>query len=152
LAECYFAAQGLGAWKSAAGVQTPLRVRPYDAAKPLRVVASRSHGADAMGARLDALPVPHVCTAIGSSLKFCRVAQGEADIYPRFGPTSQWDTAAAQCVLEIAGGCVVDLQGQSLAYGFARPLINPAFLAMGDRAVFAYFRLDEGDTAAAAGG
>lgn len=68
--------------------------------------------------------------AAGSSLKFCRIAEGKADIYPRFGPTSQWDTAAAQCVLELAGGVVTDLQGSPLRYGLDRPILNPEFAAM----------------------
>lgn len=60
------------------------------------------------------------------------MAQGLADIYPRFGPTSQWDTAAAQCVLETAGGAVTDLAGQPVRYGLERPILNPEFVALGD--------------------
>jgi 3'-phosphoadenosine 5'-phosphosulfate (PAPS) 3'-phosphatase len=74
----------------------------------------------------------YTLVASGSSLKFCRVAQGFADIYPRFGPTSQWDTAAAQCVLEVAGGAVLDLSRQTLRYGLTRPILNPEFVAVGD--------------------
>jgi 3'(2'), 5'-bisphosphate nucleotidase len=66
----------------------------------------------------------------GSSLKFCLVASGEADLYPRFGPTMEWDTAAGQAVLMAAGGCVTDLDGRDLAYGKAG-FRNPGFVAWG---------------------
>ena len=69
---------------------------------------------------------------IGSSLKFCRIAEGTADLYPRFGPTMEWDTAAGQAVLEAAGGQVLGLDGRPLAYG--KPgLKNDGFLAWGAR-------------------
>ena len=58
-------------------------------------------------------------------------------MYPRFGPTSQWDTAAAQCVLEVAGGAVLDLSGQTLRYGLDRPVLNPEFVALGHRLLMA---------------
>lgn len=132
LDELYFAASGIGAFKHRAGVTKALAVSIYDEAKPLRVVGSRSHGADALQVWLAALPYEHSFVAAGSSLKFCRVASGDADIYPRFGPTSQWDTAAAQCVLELAGGLVLDLAGNPLFYGLERSMLNAHFLAMGD--------------------
>jgi 3'(2'), 5'-bisphosphate nucleotidase len=69
--------------------------------------------------------------AIGSSLKFCRVAEAAADLYPRLGPTSEWDTAAGQAVLEAAGGCVLRLDGSALAYNEREELLNPHFVAMG---------------------
>jgi 3'(2'), 5'-bisphosphate nucleotidase len=70
--------------------------------------------------------------SIGSSLKICLVAEGEADIYPRFGPTSEWDTAAAQCVVEQAGGYLMDIQLQVLPYNTKESLLNPYFLVFGD--------------------
>ena len=70
----------------------------------------------------------------GSSLKFCRVAEGEADIYPRLAPTCEWDTAAAQAVLEGAGGVIVDLQGMPLLYG-KHDVLNPSFIATRDTAL-----------------
>ena len=100
-------------------------------ADPLRVIGSRSHGGEALEAWLARLPGDHTFVAAGSSLKFCRIADGRADIYPRFGPTSQWDTAAAQGVLEIAGGAVTDLAGAPLRYGLERPVLNPEFVAVG---------------------
>jgi 3'(2'), 5'-bisphosphate nucleotidase len=69
---------------------------------------------------------------MGSALKFCLVAEGSADFYPRLGPTSEWDTAAAQAVLEIAGGAVTTLDGQPLRYNHRDTLLNPFFLAFGD--------------------
>ena len=69
---------------------------------------------------------------MGSSLKFCLVAEGSADIYPRLGPTSEWDTAASQAVVEAAGGSVVGLDGQPLRYNTRPEGLNPHFLACGD--------------------
>ena len=69
------------------------------------------------------------------SLKFCRIAEGRADVYPRFGPTSEWDTAAAQCVLEQAGGAVLTTAGQPLRYRRGESIINPDFIALGDPAL-----------------
>ncbi len=133
LGELFYAAQGLGAFKAQAdgsGAQ-PIRCSAAPDDAPLRVVGSRSHGLGALDAWLAALKRPHVFTAAGSSLKFCRIAEGAADVYPRLGPTSQWDTAAGQCVLEQAGGRVVGPQGQPLRYGLDRPVINPEFVAWG---------------------
>ena len=62
----------------------------------------------------------------------CRVAEGIADIYPRLGKTSEWDTAAAQCVLQEAGGKIVDLQGKELRYNTKLSLLNPEFIAIAD--------------------
>jgi len=83
---------------------------------------------------LNRLPEVYVFMAAGSSLKFCRIAEGLADIYPRFWPTSQWDTAAGQCVLEMAGGKVTTLAGARFRYGLNRPLLNPPFIARGGAA------------------
>lgn len=133
LGKLFYAAQGLGAWMRDDQGTRALRVAVYDASGPLRVIGSRSHGGEALTAWLARLPCAYTLVASGSSLKFCRVAQGLADVYPRFGPTSQWDTAAAQCVLKVAGGAVTDLAGQSLRYGLERPILNPEFVAMGDK-------------------
>lgn len=133
LGELYYAASELGAWKRSAGRTEVLQVAKYDNTKSLRVIGSRSHGADALAAWLADLPHKHCFVAAGSSLKFCRIANGQADIYPRFGPTSQWDTAAAQCVLEIAGGSVMELTGKPLRYGLDKPVLNQQFVAIGDR-------------------
>ncbi len=136
LGETFSAAQGLGAWKSVAGVRQRLRVRAYDGRGPLAIVGSRSHGADRLDQWRAGLPVAHTFIAVGSSLKFCRVAEGVADVYPRLGPTCQWDTAAAQCIVECAGGRVLDLAGEPLRYGADRPRKNPQFVAFGADAVW----------------
>ena len=101
------------------------------ATAPLRVAGSRSHRdarTDALIARLGDVEV----MGIGSSLKFCRLADGGLDVYPRFGPTSEWDTAAGQIVLESAGGLVVDRKGRPLRYNQRDTLLNGDFLAVGD--------------------
>lgn len=95
---------------------------------PLRVLASRSHQDPRLERWIAALG-PHERMGLGSSLKFCRLAQGEADLYVRLGPTSEWDTAAGQCILEAAGGWVWDLEGRPLAYNTKEDLENPSFVA-----------------------
>ena len=74
----------------------------------------------------------HELVPLGSSLKFLRIAAAQADLYIRLGPTSEWDTAAAQCVLEEAGGAVIDLEGHPLRYNRKESLLNPEFIACGD--------------------
>ncbi|MBS0576604.1 MAG: 3'(2'),5'-bisphosphate nucleotidase CysQ [Proteobacteria bacterium] len=98
---------------------------------PLRVAASRSHLDARTAAALEKMGSSERI-GMGSSLKFCRIAEGGIDVYPRFGPTSEWDTAAAQCVLEAAGGVVLRLDGQPLAYNGKDSLLNPDFIALGD--------------------
>ncbi|HSV36333.1 MAG TPA: 3'(2'),5'-bisphosphate nucleotidase CysQ [Ramlibacter sp.] len=133
LGELFYAARGLGAWlRTGEGAAVALKTAPSINTASLRVIGSRSHGGDALAAWLDRLDREYTFLAAGSSLKFCRIAQGAADIYPRLGPTSQWDTAAAQAVLQEAGGAVLDPQGQPLAYGLDRPVLNPHFIAVGD--------------------
>jgi 3'(2'), 5'-bisphosphate nucleotidase len=77
----------------------------------------------------------YLLQSLGSSLKFCLLARGAADVYLRRGATSEWDTAAAQCVLEEAGGAVLDLTGKPLRYNRGESLINPEFLAVGDTGI-----------------
>jgi 3'(2'), 5'-bisphosphate nucleotidase len=127
----YVAAKGLGAVRRDSLGEKQLVVKDRSADMPLRVIGSRSHAAAEMGAWLQQLSQPYLFMAAGSSLKFCRIAEGEADVYPRFGPTSQWDTAAGQCVLEAAGGTVSTLDGTPLCYGLNRPMLNPQFVARG---------------------
>jgi len=97
----------------------------------LRVAASRSHLDARTQALLERVGL-HDRLGLGSSLKFCRLAEGGADLYPRFGPTSEWDTAAAQCVLEGAGGCVISTRGEPLRCNQGESLLNGDFLALGD--------------------
>ncbi len=111
------------------------RLRAGAIGKPLRVVASKSHRTSELEAyierieakfgRIDAL-------AFGSSLKFCALAADQADIYPRLGPTSQWDTAAGQAVLEAAGGVVWAPDGSRLSYEPRETFLNSSFLACAD--------------------
>lgn len=120
---------GQGAWKRVGGVETAIRTRPTPAAGAT-VVASRHHGA---GPELDAFLAGHKVAEIrnyGSSLKFCRLAEGIADLYPRFGRTMEWDTGAPQAVLEAAGGSVRRTDGTPLLYGKAG-WENPYFICFG---------------------
>ncbi len=91
------------------------------------VAGSRSHGAERLKVALDRLG-PHDLVSMGSSMKLCLVAEGAADIYPRLGPTSEWDTGAAHAVVRAAGGRVTDLHGQELRYNTRESLLNPEFL------------------------
>ncbi|MDN5865443.1 MAG: 3'(2'),5'-bisphosphate nucleotidase CysQ, partial [Gammaproteobacteria bacterium] len=97
----------------------------------VNIVGSRSHA----GGELDGFAGKlgkHEFLAIGSSLKFCLVAEGRADVYLRLKPTCEWDTAAGHAVLAAAGGTVTDLEGLPLRYNARDTLINPSFLASGD--------------------
>ena len=127
----YFAARGHGAYRSQAGNGGTESIRVRPAADPLVVVGSRSHRGDSLDGLLARLG-PHELRPMGSALKFCLVAEGSADFYPRLGPTSEWDTAAAQAVLEVAGGAVTTLDGQPLRYNRRDTLLNPSFIAFGD--------------------
>jgi 3'(2'), 5'-bisphosphate nucleotidase len=112
----------------AAGRWQALGVRPLPADGAV-VVASRSHRDAATEDYLKTLNVKSLCSA-GSSLKFCLVAAAEADIYPRFGRTMEWDTAAGHAVLMAAGGKVMTVDGQPLTYGKrGRGYDNPGFIA-----------------------
>jgi 3'(2'), 5'-bisphosphate nucleotidase len=99
-------------------------------ASPVRVVGSRSHRGASLDAFLERLGEFDM-HPMGSSLKFCVIAEGGADIYPRLGLTSEWDTAAAQAVVEQAGGAVLELDGQPLAYNAKADILNPHFLVRG---------------------
>ncbi|MFZ4722289.1 MAG: 3'(2'),5'-bisphosphate nucleotidase CysQ [Phycisphaerales bacterium] len=116
LDELFVGGKGLGARREKAGALSRITVAERRQGSPLRVVASRSHMNDATRAYLARLGA-HELVQAGSSLKFCRVAEGAADCYPRIGPTAEWDTAAAQAVLEAAGGVVHDLRGERLRCG-----------------------------------
>jgi 3'(2'), 5'-bisphosphate nucleotidase len=126
----YYGTVGHGAFRQKGTETRPIAVR-RPAAEPLRVVGSRSHGTPELDALLATLG-PYELKSMGSSLKICLVAEGEADLYPRLGPTSEWDTAAAEAVLLAAGGSMIDLEGQPLTYNAREGLLNPHFLAMGD--------------------
>ncbi len=126
----YKASSGLGAYKHDIINNTCHRIHIKNKIDQFKIVGSRSHGNDLMNAFISIVDASEVIE-IGSSLKFCMVAEGSADIYPRFGPTSHWDTAAAQCILEEAGGSVSDLDGNKLLYPFTQNKLNPFFVASG---------------------
>jgi 3'(2'), 5'-bisphosphate nucleotidase len=111
-----------------------VELRTRSRGMPLLVAGSRSHADPRTLAALDKLG-PHELKPLGSSLKFCRAAQGQADLYIRYGLTSEWDTAAGQCVLEQAGGGVTDMSGAPLRYNTKDSLLNTDFLAFGDSSV-----------------
>ena len=128
----YFGGREYGAFKRDNAGDTPIRVRqnPADA---LTVVASRRHSSPAQEQLLNGLGelFPALKTAnVGSSLKFCLLAEGLADCYPRLAPTSQWDTAAAQGVVEGAGGAVLNLDGSDFTYPPRESLLNPSFICL----------------------
>lgn len=114
LGRTYWAAQGLGAFVRD-GQGAPQRIRVRENAEVLTVAVSRSHGGEKLPAFLERLG-SHEVRPMGSSLKFCLVAQGEAQLYPRLGPTYEWDTGAAHCVVTEAGGILSDFNGQELRY------------------------------------
>lgn len=125
--ECFLGGRHFGATRERHGRVESIRVSRREPGRPLRVVASKSHMTDETRAWIERLGA-HALVQAGSSLKFCRVAEGSADCYPRVGPTAEWDTAAAQAVLEGAGGVVHDLHGHALRYG--KPLNrNEGFVA-----------------------
>jgi 3'(2'), 5'-bisphosphate nucleotidase len=125
----YQGVPGLGAWREQHGLRRALAVGSRSGS-PVRVAGSRSHRGDSLAPFLERLG-PHRLLAVGSALKFCLVAEGAADVYPRLGPTSEWDTAAAQAVLVAAGGKVLDLEGAPLTYNTRSDLRNPSFVAFG---------------------
>ena len=128
----YVAAEGHGAFKSqGGGALEPIHVSDYRSAG-LSVVASRSHAGELMPKFLELAGNPD-CVSKGSSLKLCLVADGTANLYPRFGPTMEWDVAAAHAVVAAAGGTVVSETGEELRYN--KPdLHNPWFIVCGNPA------------------
>jgi 3'(2'), 5'-bisphosphate nucleotidase len=128
----YWGGSALGAYRRIGNKQDVLSVSCKLSQSTCQVVASKSHLNDKTRSFIDRLGMVELVQA-GSSLKFCRVAEGAADVYPRLAPTCEWDTAAAQAVLEGAGGSVTDMERRPLRYG--KPtLLNSDFVATADRA------------------
>lgn len=128
----YYACHGKGAYRKEADAQA---IRIHTRETPLAcptVVGSRSHATPSFLSFLRKLG-SHKLRRRGSALKSCMVAEGSADIYPRFGPTSEWDTAAAQCIVEEAGGHLTDLHMQAIRYNAKASLVNPPFVVTGDK-------------------
>lgn len=129
----YFGASGLGAFKTKDGNTEPIGVADYSKSDVVKIVGSRSHGGPELEGFIKRLGDGGVKTefvSMGSSLKLCLVAQGAAHLYPRFGPTMEWDTGAAQAVVEAAGGSVVGIGGAPLLYN-KEDLLNPYFVVAG---------------------
>ncbi len=131
LKQDYFAWRNGGAFKFEIGTgihQIHCRSLTGDT---ITVAGSRSHASPALQNYIDKLGNTEVIT-MGSSLKSCLVAEGKADIYPRLGLTSEWDTAAAQCIVEEAGGQITRTDMQTLRYNTKDSLLNPEFFVFGD--------------------
>ncbi len=130
---CYFAAAGLGAFKKE--VDKPAQKIKSKSTTPASfiVAGSRSHGSELQQAFFAALGDNTEIVAIGSSLKFCLVAEGKVDIYPRFGLTSEWDTAAAHAIVLESGGFVSRTDLTPLQYNQKDSVLNPHFLVVADR-------------------
>lgn len=128
LNEAYWGIKGQGAWKREAD-GSERRLEVIEPAGAIRAVASKSHMNEDTRHFIKQLG-EHELVQAGSSLKFCRIAEGEADIYPRLGPTCEWDTGAAHAVLVAAGGKVTQLDGTPLVYG-KEDVLNPYFVASG---------------------
>ncbi len=127
----YAGAKALGAFKltkDSASLNSKSKIEvATQAPVPYRIVASRSHQSESLKEYLEALGEYEI-VAMGSSLKFCLLAEGKADCYPRFGLTCEWDTAAAQAVVEAAGGQVSNLDGTDLRYNTKDEILNPFFM------------------------
>ena len=125
----YTGVVGGGATRRSA-VHVPIRVQ-VPCADPVRIVGSRSHANPALAQYLEPLG-DYALVSMGSSLKFCLLAEGAADFYPRLGPTSEWDTAAAHAVVLAAGGRILTLEGLPLQYNLKESFLNPEFLVIAD--------------------
>jgi 3'(2'), 5'-bisphosphate nucleotidase len=129
----WYGGKGMGAWRVADGKREAIQTLPHQEGAPWRVVGSRNHLSretlDYLTRFGDIERGEIELVSMGSSLKFCIIAEGGAELYPRLAPTCEWDTAAAQAVLEGAGGSVTRLDGSPLAYN--KPdILNPWFVAL----------------------
>ncbi len=133
----YAGVAGAGAWKIVDGVKTAIQPKAHDGEECWKVVGSRSHQSPEIQALLESLGGEAELVAMGSSLKLCLVAEGKAHLYPRLGPTSEWDTGAAQAVVEAAGGKVTVIDDSAnalkadaapLLYNQKESVLNPYFL------------------------
>ena len=140
----YFAARGLGSWKQS-GTRPPesIHVRDVPADRPVVARSRCPTTGPRMQRFLDRLGA-HDEIAMGASLKSCLVAEGAADVYARLGPTGEWDTAAAQVIVEEAGGRITDIASHELRYNESESLINPHFVVYGDASIDWAGHVDEG--------
>ncbi len=130
---CYYATKGTGAFKLEDGKIQAISVQKASFDK-VRVGGSRSYLDQSLRFFLSNL-ASYELTKMGSSLKSCLVAEGKLDIYPRLGPTSEWDTAAAQCIVEEAGGFITTTDMKPLRYNTKDSLLNPHFFVFGDERI-----------------
>jgi 3'(2'), 5'-bisphosphate nucleotidase len=129
----YFAERAQGAFKQIQN-ESPqrLQTRSWSEKAALTILRSRHHDHPELMVFCHQFPAFNLIRC-GSSLKFCWLAEGLADLYPRLGPTCEWDTAAGQCILEVAGGAVLDRHNQPLHYNKSHSIKQPAFLAVADK-------------------
>ena len=123
----YLAAEAMGAFKQCDEARIELKVTKKANTGLIKVVGSRSHPSPDLAAYLEQFDDVEMVPK-GSSLKLCLVAEGEADIYPRLGPTSEWDTGAGHAVAEIAGATITQLDGSALIYNQKESYLNPYFI------------------------
>ena len=134
LGTTYCGQKGVGATKQEAG-KAAVAISSRAPSSPIRIVASRHHRGvevDKLIACIESQLGETDVVSMGSSLKMCLLAEGAADIYPRLGPTSEWDTGAAHAILNAAGGELVDLNFMPLRYNQKDELLNPSFIGLGD--------------------
>ncbi|VAX09575.1 3'(2'),5'-bisphosphate nucleotidase [hydrothermal vent metagenome] len=128
----YYAAKGMGAFKKS-GIDDVRLIHVRETCPEKVVIAgSRSHYGEEFKQFISHLP-DYEIIPMGSALKSCLVAEGKTDIYARLGPTSEWDTAAAQIIVEEAGGLITDTRMQPLRYNTREELLNPHFFVFGDK-------------------
>ena len=137
LEQTYVGVLGQGAYKITAGVRVDITPKTWTKGETWKIVGSRSHQSPEIDALLDSLEGETELIAMGSSLKLCLVAEGAAHLYPRLGPTCEWDTGAAQAVVEAAGGKVTIIEvatdalkadAPPLRYNQKDSILNPCFL------------------------
>jgi len=132
LETCFQAYKGLGAQRvDSRGKETDISTNTWEHTEKLVVAVSRHHPSKQINYLLEKM-LPHELVHMGSALKFCLVAAGDADLYPCSGRTCEWDTAAGQCIVEEAGGAVMDFEGNRLRYAVGETVYNPSFYVVGD--------------------
>ena len=130
----YFAQKGYGSFTLHTSVELnsldeATQISVFKQSDPVRIIGSRSHSNNSFTTWVnEKFPDAQIIQA-GSSIKFCLIADGNADIYPRFGPTSEWDIAAGHIILNEAGGKILTLSNKEIKYNEKESLLNPEFIA-----------------------
>ena len=124
----YWGGNGIGSMKKIDGKEVEKITVSNIKSEKLKVISSRSHKNEILNLYLNKLGSVEEVN-VGSSLKFCLLAEGKADFYPRLGPTSEWDTAAGEAILKYSGGYVLSDNGDKISYNSSESLLNPNFLA-----------------------